>query len=129
VGRIQTSWRQHFAARDLNNFFDNLKATTSPYHYAKELKAFEEKELDRWKKRTIREYVEIELIERMLRTKKNPKFLRIFIKRLYREYPFALTALVKILEPRIFAKLLLSSHSRSPKKLEQDVTPALSAKP
>lgn len=105
-----------FAARDLNNFFDNLKATTNPYHYARELKVFEEKELNRWKKRTIREYAEIELLERMLRTKKNPEFLRPFIKRLYREYPFALTAFAKLFEPRIFAKLLLGGlFHRSPK--------------
>ena len=129
---VVAAYRLHdantFAARDLDKIFNNLKAVTNPYHYASALKAFEEKELEGWKKRKIREYVEIELITGMMRTEKKLGFLRGFSTRLYQEYPFALTAVAKLFAPRIFAKLLLSRISRPPQKLKQDVAPALGAK-
>jgi glycosyltransferase involved in cell wall biosynthesis len=97
-----------FSTADLTKIFDNMRANTSPYRYAKELKAFEDKELERWKKRVIREYAEIRLIEEMLKADKKLEFWRSFSTRLYREYPYALTASAKIFKPRIFAKLLAS---------------------
>jgi glycosyltransferase involved in cell wall biosynthesis len=106
----------NFAARSLAQIFDNMKATNNPYRYARELKAFEEKELERWKKRMIRDYAEIELIDIMLKTDKKLEFWRSFSKRLYLEYPYALTASVKIFKPRIFAKLLLGGLFRRPSK-------------
>jgi glycosyltransferase involved in cell wall biosynthesis len=105
-----------FSTGDLAKIFDNMRANTSPYRYAKELRAFEEKELERWKKRVIREYAEIRLIEGMLKADKKLQFWRSFTTRLYREYPYALTAFVKLFKPRIFAKLLLEVFFRRSSK-------------
>jgi len=98
-----------FRRRDLCTFFENMRAITNPFEFAKRLGTFNEKELERWRKRMIRESCEIQLIGNMMVLKDRKKFLKEFASRLYHEYPFALTILIKFLEPRILAKLVIYS--------------------
>jgi len=110
IDKVVSVYRIHgsnaSASIDINGYFENLRAVTSPYEYAKKLKIFEEKQLDKWKKRMIRESAAIVFIGSLLRSDKG--FTNKFISRLYREYPFALTIILDIFKPKIFAKIMLS---------------------
>jgi glycosyltransferase involved in cell wall biosynthesis len=99
------------AAGDINSYFDNLKAVTGPYEHARKLKVFSEKKLEKWKRRMIRESAAIAFIGSMLRGEK--KTSKEFLRRLYCEYPFALTIIFNIFNPRVFAKLMLKKVLRN----------------
>jgi len=109
VNSVVSVYRLHggnaSATADINSYFDNLKAVTSPYDYAKKLKVFPEKGLEKWKRRMIRESAAIVFIGGML-NRENKTSMQ-FLLRLYHEYPFALTIILNILRPRVFAKLIL----------------------
>ena len=94
---------------DMNDFFENMRAVLNPYDYAKQLKSFELNHLEKWKRRMIRESSETALVNNLLATEKRVEFLKSFIRRLYLDYPFALTVVASILKPKILAKLILVS--------------------
>jgi glycosyltransferase involved in cell wall biosynthesis len=79
------------------NFFENLRAVTNPYRYAMEEGCFDRKELERWKRRMIRDACEIHLLNRMIHGKGRIGFLTQFTRRLYSDYPFAVTVLFRLL--------------------------------
>ena len=98
------------ATADINSYFDNLKAVTSPYEYARKLKVFSGKKLEKWKRRMIRESAAIVFIGGVLSGEK--KMSKDFLPRLYREYPFTWTIILNIFKPRVFAKLMLKKILR-----------------
>lgn len=110
INNIAAVYRIHgnnaSATGDIDSYFENLRAIIDPYEFAKVLKVFEEKKLEHWKKRMIRESAAIALIGSLLRSEKN--FIKDFISRLFHEYPFALTVILDIFKPRVFIKFLLT---------------------
>jgi glycosyltransferase involved in cell wall biosynthesis len=110
VNDVVAVYRMHggnlFKTQDLDQFFDNLKAVLNPYEYVEKLQIFGDKELEKWRKRMITEACEITIAGAIVSSGDKFSFLKTFTKRLFREYPFALTAMVKVLTPRTIAKMI-----------------------
>jgi len=92
----------------INKFFDSLPAITNPYEFARERGLVEPGKLERWKRRMIRQHAEIILTRKIAMAANKADFLGTFIRGVYKDYPFALVALLKLLSPRVLARLLLS---------------------
>ncbi len=90
-----------------DGFFDNLQAVTVPYEFASRHGCFDPEELDDWKRRMIRDACEIMLVNRMIGGGDRVAFLRYFSKRLYEEYPFALTVLLRLLKAGTLGRIVL----------------------
>jgi glycosyltransferase involved in cell wall biosynthesis len=93
---------------DINKFFNSMRAVTDPYKYANQLNIFTEKDLEKWRKRMIRESCEIVLSWQLLKAEHRVDYIKKFSKKLYHEYPFALTSFLWILKPKFLAKFFLS---------------------
>lgn len=97
---------------DMEVFFKNIKATSIPYEFARRKGIFEEKQLEKWKKRMIRESAEIVLTGYLLNRVGRLGLLRVFIRRLLKEYPFAAITLFKVVRLRILGKILFRAIKR-----------------
>ena len=96
---------------DVRGVFDNIRAVTGPYEYARDLGLFGQEELEKWKRRMIREWAGIVFAESLL--KGRGAVIKEFVRRLYHEYPFALTTLVNLFRPRILGRLILRKMGKS----------------
>jgi len=107
VYRIHAGNLTNALAEDMDRYFDNMRAVTGPYQYAKELGVFTEEELNAWKKRMISEYLEIQLLSRMMKPMGKASFLKAFARRLYAEYPGYLPVLLAILRPKVLMRIAI----------------------
>lgn len=107
VYRIHGGNLTNALASDMNRYFDNMRAVTGPYQYAKDLNVFGKDELDAWKKRMITEYLEIQLVGSMMKRRGKAAFLKAFSKRLYAEYPGYLPVLLTLLKPKVLMKVAI----------------------
>lgn len=92
----------------VDDFFANMKAVLNPYDFARRLHLFEAKNLDRWKRRMVRESAEIVLIGMVTGQNFSMSATKDFTLRLCREYPFCWRALLGLLRPKILAKFCLN---------------------
>lgn len=97
---------------DMDEFFKNIKATLTPYEFAKQKGIFEEKQLEKWKRRMIRESAEIVMTNYLVNKLGRLGLLRAFIMRLLKEYPFAGMAMFKVFRLRVLGKILLRAIYR-----------------
>jgi len=94
---------------DMDDFFKNIKATLIPYEFARQKGIFEEKQLEKWKRRMIREAAEVVLTGNLVNGVSRLGFLKAFIRRLLKEYPFAGITMFKVFRLRILGKILFRS--------------------
>lgn len=73
---------------DMNILFDNLQAITIPYEYAKEKNIFSSIELERWKRRMIKNSANA-ILSKIFISRKH-KDVKELYRRLKQKYPFAL---------------------------------------
>ncbi len=99
---------------DMDVFFKNIRATLIPYEFARQKGIFEEKQLEKWKRRMIRESAEIVLTASLVTGAVRIGLLATFIKRLMKGYPFAGTAMFKVFRLRIFGRILFHAIKSRP---------------
>jgi glycosyltransferase involved in cell wall biosynthesis len=99
---------------DMDVFFKNIKATLIPYEFARQKGLFEEKQLEKWKRRMIREAAEIALIAYLMTGAIRIGSLTTFLRRLVKGYPFAGTAMFKVFRLRILGRILFRAIKSSP---------------
>jgi len=80
----------------MDDFFKNIKATLILMSLRSRREFFEEKQLEKWKKRMIRESAEIVLTGYLVNRVGRLGLLRAFIRRLLKEYPFAGITMLKV---------------------------------
>jgi glycosyltransferase involved in cell wall biosynthesis len=97
---------------DMDVFFKNIKATLIPFEFARQKGVFEEKQLEKWKRRMIREAAEIVMIGFLTNRLGQLDLLRPFLRRLLKEYPFAGMAMFKVFRPKVLGKILLRAIYR-----------------
>jgi len=107
VYRIHGGNLTNALAQDMDRYFDNMRAVTGPYQYAKELGVFPADELNAWKKRMITEYLEIQLLGCMMKPRGKAAFLMAFARRLYAEYPGYLPVLLALLRPKVLMRVVI----------------------
>jgi len=92
---------------DMDVFFKNIKATLIPYEFAKEKGIFDGKQLEKWKRRMIREAVEVVVTAYLTNKLGRLGLLKPFMLRLLKEYPFAVMAMLKVFRLRVLGRILL----------------------
>jgi len=97
---------------DMDVFFKNIKATLIPYEFAKQKGIFDGKQLEKWKRRMIREAAEIAMAYGLTNKLGRLSLLKPFTRRLLKEYPFAGMAMLKVFRLRVLGKILLRAIYR-----------------